>query len=146
MNLSRNFTLDELTLTDSHLPNVPTEKKIVKLTELVTGLLQPLRDMLGKPICVISCFRSPDVNKDKGGTMKPLSQHCKGEAVDLEIVDNAHLFNLICTNFDFDQLIWEGGDDFQPAWVHVSYKTKGNRKQVFRMRMVKGKKKYTNIS
>jgi len=77
-----------------------------------------------------------------GGTSKPLSQYCKVEVADLEIFDIAALFNLIRTQFDFDQLIWEGGDDRQPAWVHVSYKTKGNRKEVLKMKVVKGKKVY----
>jgi zinc D-Ala-D-Ala carboxypeptidase len=145
MNLSRNFTLEELTRTNSHLPNIPSETEKANLTELVNGLLQPLRDKLGKPIRVTSGFRSLAVNKEQGGTMKPLSQHCKGEAADLEVMDNAHLFILIREHFDFDQLIWEGGNDHQPDWVHVSYKASGNRKQVLRMRVVKGKKKYITM-
>jgi hypothetical protein len=145
MNLSKNFTLAELTATSSHLPNVPTEKEITNLTALVQNVLQPLRDKYGKPICVNSGYRSLEVNKEQGGTIKPLSQHCKGEAADLNTDDNAHLFNLIREHFDFDQLIWEGGNDHQPDWVHVSYKVKGNRKQVLRMKVVKGKKKYTLI-
>ncbi|MEI6556393.1 MAG: D-Ala-D-Ala carboxypeptidase family metallohydrolase [Paludibacter sp.] len=146
MNLSKNFTLEELTRTNSRLPNVPSEAEITKLKELVTGLLQPLRDMLGQPIHVNSGFRSVAVNKEMGGASKPLSQHCKGEAADLEAFDNVALFNLIRTHFDFDQLIWEGGDNNHPDWVHVSYKTKANRKEVLRMTVVKGKKVYTVFS
>ena len=70
------------------------------------------------------------VNKAIGGATKPISQHTKGEAADLESVDNARLFFLIRDNFDFDQLIWDEGDNQQPDWVHVSYKAKGNRKQI----------------
>ncbi len=146
MNLSKNFTLEELTRTNLTLPNIPSESEKAKLAELVNGLLQPLRDKWGKPINVTSGFRSSAVNKEQGGSIKPLSQHCKGEAADLETDDNAHLFHLICEHFDFDQLIWESGNDLQPDWVHVSYKTKGNRKQVLRMTVVKGKKRYTVIS
>jgi len=142
MNLSKNFTLQELTSTNSHLPNVPSEIEITKLKALVTAVLQPLRDRLGVPISINSGFRSLAVNKEQGGTSKPLSQHCKGEAADLDTVDNAQLFHLIREHFPFDQLIWEAGDDRQPAWVHVSYKTKGNRKQVLRMKVIKGKKTY----
>jgi len=146
MNLSKNFTLEELTHTSSHLPNVPSEMEITKLKELVTGLLQPLRDKLGQPIHINSGFRSLAVNKEMGGASNPLSQHCKGEAADLEAFDNAALFNLIRTQFDFDQLIWEGGDNNHPEWVHVSYKTKGNRKEVLKMKVVKGKKVYEIIN
>jgi len=140
--LSKNFTLSELCVTDSQLPNVPTEKQIDSLRILVTYLLQPARELLGKPIHINSGFRSLVVNKEKGGSIKPLSQHCKGEAADMEAFDNAALFNLIRNHLDFDQLIWEGGDDHQPEWVHASYKTTGNRKEVLRMKIVGGKKSY----
>lgn len=142
MNLSKNFTLEELTATDSHLMNVPTEKEITKLSKLVTKVLQPLRDSYGKPICINSGYRTIAVNKEQGGMMNPLSQHCKGEAADIETVDNALLFHLIRTNFVFDQLIWEGGDDRQPDWVHVSYKSTRNRHQALRMEVIQGVKKY----
>jgi len=145
MNLSKNFTLEELTATSSHLPNVPTPEQKEKLAELVTNVLQPVREMFGKPITVNSGFRSLAVNKDKGGALKPISQHCKGEAADLDCEDNAKLFHLIKDHFVFDQMIWEGGNDVQPAWVHVSYKTQGNRSECLRMKKVNGKSTYTRI-
>lgn len=141
MQLSTNFSLEELTKTNLNLPNIPSEKEITNLKELVTNVLQPVRDLLGSPICVNSGFRSRLLNKSMGGAVN--SQHCKGEAADLDIVDNAHLFNLIRQHLPFDQLIWEGGNNRQPAWVHVSYRATGNRKQVLRMRVVDGIKKYT---
>ena len=142
MYLSKNFTLEELLITSSHLPNIPNEKQVASLKILATNLLQPARDLLGSPIHINSGFRSLAVNKEKGGSMKPLSQHCKGEAADLEAFDNATLFHLIRQHLDFDQLIWEGGDDHQPAWVLASYNANGNRKEVLRMKMVGGKKMY----
>ena len=140
--LSKHFSLSELCITDSHLPNIPNEKQITSIKTLTTNLLQPTRDLLGSPVHINSGFRSLAVNREKGGSIKPLSQHCKGEAADLEAFDNAALFELIRQHFDFDQLIWEGGDDHQPAWVHASYKANGNRKEVLRMKMVGGKKMY----
>lgn len=126
----------------------PTEAeitKLAKLTELVIKVLQPLRDKFGKPIRINSGYRSLAVNKEQGGSIKPLSQHCKGQAADMDTDDNAMLFHLIRSDLVFDQLIWEGGDDIQPAWVHVSYKTTRNRKQVLRMKVVGGKKTYVSI-
>ena len=142
MQLSKNFTLEELTRTHSKLPNIPTQVDIERLQALVNNVLQPLRDLYGKAICINSGYRSKAVNKEQGGTSRPLSQHCKGEAADIEVVDNGLLFRLIRTNLPFDQLIWEAGNDYQPAWVHVSYSTKGNRKQVLRMKVLEGKKRY----
>jgi zinc D-Ala-D-Ala carboxypeptidase len=145
MNLSKNFTLEAFCKTTSNLPNIPQKSDILAMSELCKNVLQPLRDLFGHEIIISSGYRSLAVNKDKGGTSKPLSQHCKGEAADLKSIDNALLFKLIREHFVFDQMIWEGGDDNQPAWVHVSYKTQGNRGEILRMRMVNGVKQYTHI-
>jgi zinc D-Ala-D-Ala carboxypeptidase len=140
MNLSKNFTLEELTYTNTGLPNVPTEAQIVRLTDLVTKVLQPLREQWGKPIRVNSGFRSEEVNKAVKGA--PTSQHCKGEAADIEADNNAGLFQMIRQGYTFDQLIWEGGSDLQPNWVHVSYHAEENRNLVLRMKVVDGVTKY----
>lgn len=132
MNLSKNFSLDELTVTNSKLPNKPNQQQIVALSELVQQVLQPLRDIYAKPIKVNSGFRSIAVNAAIGGAST--SQHCKGEAADLDCEDNSELFSIIRDHLVFDQLIWEGGNDVQPNWVHVSYKTQGNRGEVLKMR------------
>lgn len=61
-----------------------------------------------------------------------------GEALDLDAdiygrITNADIFNYIKDNLEWDQMIWEFGDDEEPNWVHVSYKSKGlNRKQIKR--------------
>jgi zinc D-Ala-D-Ala carboxypeptidase len=75
------------------------------------------------------------------------SQHCKGEALDLdndavEYPTNKDIFNYIKNHLDFDQLIWEFGDNQNPAWVHVSYNKDKNRKQVLRALKVNGKTIY----
>lgn len=70
--LSTNFTLSELTVTSSRLPNIPTAAEITRLQALVTNVLQPLRNLYGKPIIVNSGYRSPAVNKEQGGSLKPL--------------------------------------------------------------------------
>ena len=140
MNLSKNFTLEEMCETTSHLPNVPNQQQIDSLKLLVEKVTQPARDLMGIPIHINSGFRSLEVNRDKGGADS--SQHCKGEANDMDCADNAKLFNLIKNNFLFDQLIWEGGNSIQPDWVHVSYKKTGNRKQCLRMKIINGKKTY----
>lgn len=135
MKLSENFTLEEMCATSVGAENEPALYHIENLKRLVIDLLQPARNLYGKPIKVNSGFRSQAVNKKVGGS--PSSQHCKGEAADLSCSDNALLFKIIHDKFIFDQLIWECGDDNQPAWVHVSYKSQGNREEV--LRMINGK-------
>ena len=130
MKLSKDFILQEFIATKTGLNNKLTSEALTNIEFLVKNLLQPLRNVFGKPIRITSGYRSAEVNKAVGGSKN--SQHTKGEAVDIVSNDNKCLFDLIKNNFDFDQLIWEYGTDEQPAWVHVSLKKTGNRKQVMR--------------
>jgi zinc D-Ala-D-Ala carboxypeptidase len=134
------FTLEELTRSDvakregiDNTPDLPTTEA---LTALVEDVLDPLREMYGHPIHVTSGYRCEELNKAVGGAKT--SQHLRGEAADIHTGkrgENAKLYRLIKKYFDYDQLIWEKGDDYEPSWVHVSYKAEGgNRKQVLRIR------------
>lgn len=143
MKIGKYFTLDELTATGTGIENNPNSSALVNLRNLVESILDPAREKLGMPIKVNSGYRSQAVNSKIGGAKN--SQHLKGEAADLDCSDNAKLFNLICDNFLFDQLIWEGGNDIQPNWVHVSYKTQGNRCEVLKMVKVNGRSTYVRM-
>ena len=62
----------------------------------------------------------------------------EGRALDLDCdvfggISNADLFNYIRENLEFDQIVWEFGDEDNPNWVHVSYVYDGhNRKRCLR--------------
>ena len=130
--LGKYFSLDELIVTHENLDNTPGPTARKNLKVLVDNLLDPLREMIDEPIAVNSGFRTLAVNKAIGWAQKPISQHTKGEAADIECFDNAKLFQVIREHFKFDQLIWEKGNDRQPDWVHVSYKANGNRNQILK--------------
>lgn len=139
MNLSKNFTLAELTKTNTGLPNALPDEMLPSLQALVDNVLQPARDALG-PISVTSGWRSPAVNRAIGGSSS--SQHCKAEAADLQFNGgNDVLFHWLVANTDYDQIIWEFGNDKAPAWVHISYSPR-HRKQALRAVKVNGKTKY----
>ena len=91
MNLSRNFTLQELTYSriaiEHGLENVPNPQALQALKNLVTFLLQPLRDRYGSAIAVTSGYRNETVNLLVGGVKN--SQHTKGEAADCYIAGKA---------------------------------------------------------
>ena len=136
MNLSRNFSLQELTKSDTAIRkginNNPSSGQIEKLKDLCENILQPVRDHFGR-VKVTSGFRSPELCAAIGSSVN--SQHAKAEAADFEVMgtDNAELADWIYKNLDFDQLILEfyKADDPAGGWVHVSYNEKGaNRKQV----------------
>jgi zinc D-Ala-D-Ala carboxypeptidase len=140
--MSNNFTLEELTVTKTGLPNTPNETEILNLQALVDNILQPLRDKYGKPITVISGFRSSQVNKAIGGSTT--SQHSKGEAADITTGSkegNKELFDIIKDNLPFDQLI----DEFDYAWIHVSFGPR-HRKEVLRATKKNNRTVYTKVT
>ena len=139
MNLSKDFSLGEMCFTSVKADNTPTQAVTVALRELVENVLQPARDMLGSAITVNSGYRSAAVNKAVGGAAN--SQHLKGEAADMICADNKKLFEIIRDNFVFDQLI----NEYDYSWVHVSYKTHGNRNEVLKAVKENGKTKYVRI-
>jgi len=104
MNLSANFTLKELTKSDAAtrlgLDNTPGEAEIESLRLLCEKVLQPVRDHFGKSVTVNSGYRSPESNAAVGGSKT--SDHCKGQAADIEIpgVANADLAQWIMDNCD----------------------------------------------
>jgi hypothetical protein len=127
------------------MDNTPHSDEVVQnLTMLCEQVLQPLRDVYGVGIKVNSGYRSPDVNAAVGGSRT--SDHCKGQAADIEIpgVANADLAQYIADNFNFTQLILEFYTQGVPdsGWVHVSYDSNNLKKQVMTAVRQSGKTVY----
>jgi hypothetical protein len=139
MQLTKNFSLYEITVTNSGLDNVPNAQELANLKLLCENVLQPLRDVFGKSVKITSGFRSTAVNRHVGGVAS--SQHVKGMAADLVCEDNREIFNIIKSKLKFTQLIWERGTRFQPAWVHVSFDIDDLKCQVLKF----DGKRYTNL-
>ena len=144
MLISNHITYNEATRTATGLENKPNAEQLANMVRIAENVFEPLRATLGRAIIITSFFRSSSVNAAVGGAST--SQHCKGEAMDLKVPGrNKSIFEIIRNQLDFDQLIWEHGSDIEPAWVHVSYKKTGNRKQVLRAVKVNGRTKYITI-
>lgn len=132
----RYFTVSELIASDiarqKNIDNTPPPDVRVKLSNLIHGLLDPIREKWGGPITVNSGYRCPRLNNAVGGV--PTSQHMRGEAADITVgspENNRRLFDMIADGgFDFDQLIDESGY----RWVHVSYSPGKNRRQVLHLK------------
>lgn len=148
MNLTKNFTLAEMTKSETALrhdmDNTPGEAEIAALRLLCEKVLQPVRDHYGKGVKVNSGFRHPEVNAKVGGSKT--SDHCRGQAADIEIpgVANADLTQWIADNLEFRQLILEFYTPGIPdsGWVHVSYVAEDNKKQVMTATKKDGKTVY----
>lgn len=126
MQLTANFSLAELTVTDRNMPNVPNEAEVASLRSLAEMILQPLRDALGKPVRVNSAFRSEAVNRAVGGTAT--SQHRLGQAADVHVPGMTSVEvakKIVALGLPFDQVIEEFG-----SWVHVSYGPRRRRQQL----------------
>jgi hypothetical protein len=149
MQLSKNLSLAEVMRSETAkrkgVSNMPTEAHIANFKLLAEKVFQPIREHFGVPIHISSGYRSAALNKAIGGAAS--SQHCSGEAIDIDMdgtaVTNAQIFNYIKDNLEFDQLIWEFGTDANPDWVHVSYESTGKqRKQILKAVKAGGATKY----
>ena len=137
MKLSDNFSLIEFTKSQTAerkgIENNPNEIHTIAMVELCDNVLERIRSAFGKPVNINSGFRSVALCEAIGS--KSTSQHCDGEAADIEIygVSNYDLAKYIENNLNFDQLILECWDGKEPnsGWVHVSYVNDvANRKDV----------------
>ena len=145
--LSQNFTLQEYIKSQTALrqgiDNMPNEQHLEKAKLLFENVVQPVRDNFGVTV-INSGYRGPELNEAVGGSDK--SQHCKGEAVDIECpgVPNYDVAKWIHDNLDYDQLILEFYTPGIPdsGWVHVSYKEDANRKSVLTAMKEDGKTVY----
>ena len=130
------------------IDNIPDDEQLTNMKLLSEKVFEPLRSYVNGPIKINSFFRSVDLNKAIGGSSK--SQHCKGQAIDLDDTfkrsTNAEMYEFIKEHLDFDQLIWEFGDDNNPNWVHVSYvSAKENRNRCLKAYKENKKTKYKVI-
>ena len=125
------FTLNELTATNRKIQNYPNAVQIQNLQKLVKNILDPLREMYGKPIKINSGFRSIALNSAVGGAKN--SDHLFGYAADITTgtkSENEKLFNLIKDNLKFRQLI----NEYNFSWVHVSFNENDLKQQILKVK------------
>ena len=136
------------TATRKGIDNIPNSDQLNNMRLLAEEVFEPLRTYVGGPIKINSFFRCPELNTAIGGSGK--SQHCKGQAIDIDDtygkMTNAEMYRWIKDNLDFDQMIWEFGDDDNPNWIHVSYvSVEENRNRCLRAIRKNGKTSYEVI-
>jgi len=158
MQLSKNLALAEVTRSETAkrkgISNMPTPEHIENFKKLAENVFQPIREHFAVPIRISSGYRSAALNKAIGGAGKtvngvyvPSSQHCTGEAIDIDMdgtsITNKQVFDFIKEHLNFDQLIAEFPKNGNPDWVHVSYESTGKqRKQILVAKKVGSATKY----
>ena len=151
-NISKHISYKEatksLTAIRLGLENKPNEYELSNMIGVAENIFEPLREWVNDPIKVNSFFRSVELNKAIGGSSR--SQHCQGRAIDIDDTyghaTNAEMFNWVKENLNFDQMIWEFGDDENPDWVHISWVSEDqNRNRCLRAERVNGKTTYRVI-
>ncbi len=132
------------------IDNTPDDDQLINMRLLAEYVFEPLRERANNPIFISSFFRSIELNEVIGGSKT--SQHCAedGAAMDIDAdvyggKSNSELFGFIRDHLDYDTLIWEFGDDEEPAWVHVSFRVEGNRKRILQALKTDSGTKYTTI-
>ena len=110
------------------LDNTPPPEAQKAIRNLVTKLLEPLREHAGVAtgMHISSGYRSDELNRLVGGVEN--SQHLTGEAADIYTFGSCRLLEALQqSRLDFDQAIYYRRRGF----IHLSLKVKGkNRRQV----------------
>lgn len=129
-NISKHITFKEATFSATAqrlgIKNEPTLEHLKAMITVAEKCFEPLREWYGKPLRINSFYRGKDLNKAVKGSAT--SQHCKGEAIDIDagsVAENKKIHDWIKNNLEFTQLI----NEYNYSWVHVSYDAKNLKKQ-----------------
>lgn len=123
--ISKHFSLEELCRTSQPYENTPNTQQVINLCFGVHNILEPLRNLLEKPIIINSGFRSKNVNEAVGGVSN--SQHLQGLAADIRVspADIPRVFYILKALKHCDQVL--GGRSF----VHISWKVDSSPRQEY---------------
>lgn len=129
------------------IENKPTPEHLENMKLVALKCFEPIRNHFKVPIGISSFYRCPELNEKIGGSDS--SDHCFGRAIDIDAdlygkITNKQIYEFIKDNIeDFDQAICEFPDESgNPAWVHISFRSTGNRKQCLIAKKINGKTVY----
>ncbi len=139
----------------NNIDNRPNKTQLENMILIAENCFEPLRNWHGRRIGISSFLRVSELNRRIGSL--DTSQHLAGElsgweeaAIDIDAdiynngISNLEIFNWLKNNVTFDKLINEyPDDDFNPSWVHISYRKNNNRKILLLCKKEKGEIIYT---
>ena len=149
MQISKHLTFEECTHSETAdkkgiRNNNPNDDVVENMKLLAEKVFEPIREHFNAPINVSSMYRGLNLNQAVKGSIT--SQHCSGQAMDIDNDSkgkptNKEIFDYIKKNLEFDQLI----NEFDYSWIHVSYTSGKNRKQVLKAKKINGRVVYETI-
>ncbi len=136
-NISEHITYKESIHSDKAvklgLDNTPNDEQLINMKEVALMCFEPVRKWYGKPLEILSFFRSLLVNTAVNGS--PTSDHLKGCSIDFTAgsrEENLKIFLWCKANLIFDQLIWENDG----RWIHISFRKTGNRNETLKLTQI----------
>jgi uncharacterized protein YcbK (DUF882 family) len=119
MKLTSNFSLNEFQSKDGS----PFPDTVIENLRILAGQLQALRDHLGKPIKIVSGYRSKEHNLKIGGALD--SFHVRGMAADIRVEgmkpkEVAQTIELLISQGK----MLEGGIGIYRTWTHYDHRNK----------------------
>lgn len=132
-----NFSISELISSSTanlyKINNMPDINSLDNLLLLIVNTLQPVRNLLARPMIVTSGYRCPQLNRHPAIGGSSTSEHVKGCACDF-IVVGMRVQDIVSkirhSDIPFNQLIEEHGKN--GSWVHISFNPKGNKREVLK--------------
>lgn len=154
--ISEHITYHEATFSETalkhNIDNTPSETELNAMKVTANACFEPARRAAGHPIAINSFYRNRAVCLAINPKATYRSEHEFGFAMDLNSaryaahrpdgMTNAHLFTWLSQNTEYNQLIWEYGDDNEPAWVHISHNPGNNKMGLFIKRSGQKMKKF----
>tara|TARA_R100000655_G_C2893602_1_gene177529 strand:- start:28 stop:549 length:522 start_codon:yes stop_codon:yes gene_type:complete len=154
--ISKNFSLGEICKSDAATrggwENDPGEDELISITALIHQCIQPIRDKVGRPIRVNSCYRNLQTNRAIGSGDGSSHRALNGfAAIDFEIMgfDNKELaieivkflpaWSDLILEF-YNEKIKDPVKRADSGWIHLSYNRMGDNKKQIR-RAIKETKK-----
>lgn len=117
-----NFKMSELIYSETaikeNINNMPDINSLDNMLDLIVYCLQPVRDLIKKPMIITSGYRNSQVNKLVGGANN--SGHLTGRCADIHVngMTAKELYNFIKkSGVKYRQCILENN-----SWVHLDYK------------------------
>ena len=127
--ISKNFTLEELTRTNTGYFNVPNETQTINLRIITAAILQPLRSYLNEEVTITSGFRSAQVNIEVNGSNS--SFHLHGMAADFKVKSFQKAIDFIKNNLEYTELGIYQTKKGVIRFLHVAYNPLQLTKEMF---------------